>query len=374
MIRRIERADGDGFQVYVHGANGKKVYVGTFDSKREATNAEQDAEVQQRKIARGEMAPETNTRRTLSAAVTDWLASLEKRGSRSHEPYTDRMNIYILPELGELAIAGGLTTARVMAWRDSMAVRFAPATVNGALTCLQSACSYFVKRQWLDKNPARDVERIERPEGVFRWIQTREEITRLLSECPGDHRDIMAVLLGTGMRLDELLHLQWADVDIERRLIAVHRGRKGTVKSGKARRIPILSAILPMLRERALKRAGDLLVFPGKGGKARSKPGVRDAFKLAVKRAGLDTKLRVHDARHTFASHWILDGGDIFSLSKILGHHSVVVTEKFYAHLRPDHWDKDYGRVSFVVPSETKVYAFKRDDRGHVIDRVLVAV
>lgn len=351
----------------------RKVYVGTFESRKDARAAERRHDVTQEMIAAGEMAPETDTRRTLAQAVEEWLASLAKRGSRSHEGYTDRMRIYILPELGALVLSR-LTTARIMEWRDAAAVRFAPATVNGSLTCLASALSYFVKRQWLDKNPARGVERVERPEGVFTWIQTREEITRLLSACPDELRDLVAVALGTGMRLDELLYLQWADVDLERRLIAVHRGRQGTVKSGKARRIPILDAILPLLRERGLRRGGDVLVFPGKNGKPRSKPGVRDPFKLAVKRAGLDTKLRWHDLRHTFASHWILDGGDIFSLSKVLGHHSVVVTEKFYAHLRPDHWERDYGRVAFVVPSEAKVYRFERGEDGRLTSRKLVAV
>lgn len=368
MIREVNGR----WQVYGR-RNGRKVYVGTFDSKRAAESAERRHVVTQEQIAAGELPAETDTKRTLERAAGEWLASLEKRGSRSHEGYTDRMRIYILPELGELAI-NRLTTARIMEWRDLLAVRFAPATVNGALSCLASALSYFVKRQWLDKNPARDVERVERPEGIYRWIQTREEITKLLGQCPDELRDLVAVALGTGMRMDELAHLQWADVDIERRLIAVHRGRQGTVKSGKARRIPILDAILPLLRERALRRAGDVLVFPGANGKPRSKPGMRDPFKLAVKRAGLDPKLRWHDLRHTFASHWILDGGDVFSLSKVLGHHSVVVTEKFYAHLRPDHWERDYARVAFTIPTEAKVYRFERGDDGKLTDRKLVAL
>jgi hypothetical protein len=87
---------------------------------------------------------------------------------------------------------------------------------------------------------------------------------------------------------------------------------------------------------------------------------VQYPYKQAVERAGLDTKLRFHDLRHTFASHWVLDGGDIFRLSKILGHSSVVVTQKFYAHLAPEAWEQDYGRVSFVLPAEGTVYALTR--------------
>jgi integrase len=368
VIRRVDREGGTVFQVYGR-RNGKQVYVSTHGTKKEAEAAERRFAVEQEMIASGELAPEVDSKRTLDEAVKEWLTSLEKRGSRSHEGYTDRMSLYILPTLGSVPIAR-LSTAAVMQWRDEQASKLAPATVNGSLTCLASAFSYFVKRQWIDKNPCRGVERVERPEGIYNWIQTREEITSLLVQCPGDIRDIVAVLLGTGMRIDELLHLQWADVDLERRLIAVHRGRKGTVKSGKARRVPILDNVLGMLRERALQRGGALLVFPGKDGKVRSKPGVRDAYKRAVKRAGLDTKLRLHDTRHTFASHFVMDGGDIFALSKILGHHSVTVTEKFYAHLRPDHWERDYGRVAFVVPASA-VYEFKRDARGRLTERVI---
>lgn len=83
-------------------------------------------------------------------------------------------------------------------------------------------------------------------------------------------------------------------------------------------------------------------------------------FKQAAKRAGLPDALRFHDLRHTFASHWVLDGGDIFRLSKILGHANVTITQKVYAHLAPEAWEQDYHRVSFVVPTAGTVYAITK--------------
>jgi site-specific recombinase XerD len=132
-----------------------------------------------------------------------------------------------------------------------------------------------------------------------------------------------------------------------------------------------LDTLLPFLRELALKRDGNKLVFPGEDHKPRSKPGVRFPFKQAAKRAGLPDTLRFHDLRHTFASHWVLDGGDIFRLSKILGHANVTITQKVYAHLAPEAWEQDYHRVSFVVPDSGGVYALtrrkppKRDSNDH---------
>ena len=62
--------------------------------------------------------------------------------------------------------------------------------------------------------------------------------------------------------------------------------------------------------------------------------GVRDGFKNACERAGL-SDLHLHDLRHTFASHWVMGGGDLYLLKEILGHKSIVMTQR-YAHLSPE--------------------------------------
>jgi integrase len=351
--------NGQRFTVYSQ-RRGERVYVGTFDSEREAVSAERRFLVTQEQIASGELPPEHDAKRTLSMAVKEWLKSLKANGSRSHGQYDERMNAYILPKLRDVPIVG-MRKSHVMKWRDDMATEYAANTVNGSLTCLSSAFTYFVDQDWIPSNPVHGVAQLEIKDGsVYEWIRTREEITKLLGECPKGIRELVAVAVLTGMRLDELVHLRWADVDIERRLIAVHRGRHGTTKSGKARYIPILDALLPFLRSLALNRDGATLVFPGRKGKVRTKPGIRFPFKQAAARAGLSKKLRFHDLRHTFASHWVLEGGDIFRLSKILGHSSVTVTQNVYAHLAPEAWEQDYHRLAFTLPSEGTVYALTK--------------
>ena len=59
--------------------------------------------------------------------------------------------------------------------------------------------------------------------------------------------------------------------------------------------------------------------------------------------------------RHSFASLFLIDGGDIFKLSKILGHATVTITERTYAHLKPDAYEADYGRVAFRMPTTGNV-------------------
>jgi integrase len=370
----IRRVPGDCGRWQAYGRRGgKKVYIGTFDSEREARSAERRHIVTQEQIAAGELPPDVDFKRTLKQAAEDWLDSLEASKSRSHGTYGEFMRYQILPRVGSASIAR-FTKAQVMGWRDDVATDYAPTTVNSALACLSSAFSYFVDRGWLAANPCRGVSRIEVHERSYNWIKTRGELERLLGVCTDELRDMIAFAVATGVRIDEQLHLEWTDIDLERRLITVQRGEQGTVKGGRLRHVPILDAVLDMLKARALKRGGAVLVFPGKAGKVRDKPAVRRALRAALGRAGMDTKLRWHDLRHTCASWWVLAAGDIFRLSKLLGHASVTITEQWYAHLAPEAWQQDYARLAFHVPTEpAKIYEFKRDENGKLAGRRVIA-
>jgi hypothetical protein len=60
---------------------------------------------------------------------------------------------------------------------------------------------------------------------------------------------------------------------------------------------------------------------------------------------GKTDRLTFHDLRHTFASHWVMKGGDLFKLQKILGHKTVQMTMR-YAHLQPGVFAEDRGRFA----------------------------
>lgn len=374
MIRRVERDGGERFQVYGQ-RSGKKTYVGTFDSQREAAAAERRHLVTQEQIAAGELPPEVDDRRTLGDALKDWLASLEASKVRAHRAYSEFVKYQIKPRLGPVALAR-LTKAQIMLWRDDIATRYAATSVNSALACLSSALSNFVDRGWIPTNPCYGVSQVEVRQRAYNWLKTRGELERLLSVCPDELRDMIAIAVGTGLRLDEMLHLAWDDVDLSTRLLTIQRGRQGTVKGGRIRHVPILDSVLPVLQRRALRRGGAVQVFPGKPPKPGQPPGVRTktpvqvSFKLALRRAGLDTTIRWHDLRHTCASWWVLGAGDIFRLSRMLGHASVQITQRTYAHLAPEAWQQDYGRLAFHCPAEpAKLYEFKRDENGKLAGR-----
>jgi site-specific recombinase XerD len=85
--------------------------------------------------------------------------------------------------------------------------------------------------------------------------------------------------------------------------------------------------------EEQMEKTDSELVFPDEDGQMRSND-FRTEMKNAAKKAGL-RKIRFHDLRHTFASNFVIKGGNLLSLQKILGHSTISMTLR-YAHLAPD--------------------------------------
>lgn len=347
-IKKIQRGDGVRYQVYGQ-RGGRKVYLGTYASRADARDADEDHRVTQRKVRSGELPPELDMRRLFRPSVTAWLTSIDKLASR--DEYEQRIERYMMERFADVPIAE-IRKSHIIAWRDDLASRVSNGTVNTALGTASSAFAYFVDMEWIAVNPCAGIKALKQDARVFPWLESPDAITRLLAELPYKWRTLVAFLVGTGCRLDEALRLRWDDVDLDHRLVTLRK-----TKSGKVRRVPIFDSVLPVLKQMRLERGGNALLWPSKSGRKSDLSAPRKPFKAAALRAGLPPQLRLHDLRHTFASLFLVDGGDIFKLSRILGHSSVVITERTYAHLKKSAFEEDWGRVRFVMPGDGKVIA-----------------
>lgn len=125
------------------------------------------------------------------------------------------------------------------------------------------------------------------------------------------------------------------------------------------RRVPIFDSVLAVLKEMRLARGTNVLLWAGrKGGQAaepaRGAQAVQErdrtrrvAQRDAAPRSSTLVRKPVSDRRRR-----------IFKLSKILGHATVTITERTYAHLKPDVYEADYGRVAFRMPTTGNVVEF----------------
>ena len=363
MIKVHVAADGTkSFQVYGRARVREKsvrVYVGSFASQKQAEAADEQHRVTQRAIKAGDLPAAVDHKRTLGDALDAWLRAIKDQ--RSHDEYENRMRLYVRPTFDRTPLVK-ITRPKLIDLRTSLKEREEPignATINTLFASLSAAYSYFIEQGWCSENRLKFIRDLEVTERPFLWLQSAGEVQKLLSACNDNIRTLVAVLVGTGMRLDEALHLMWTDIDLQHRVIHVHRGRRGAPKSGRLRHVPIFDSVLTVLREMKLAKGKNTLLWPGaKLDKfdeqlPRNKTSVFRPFKAAVLRAGLPKKLRLHDLRHTFAGLFLASGGDIFKLSKILGHSSVAITQQVYAHLHPDAFADDYSRVAFAMPEKT---------------------
>ncbi len=141
-------------------------------------------------------------------------------------------------------------------------------------------------------------------------------------------RNLMKLVLFTGMRRGELFKLKWEDVDFERGFIHIK-----DPKGGPDHKIPLNESARDVLANH--ERTGSQYVFPGRDGRQRVT--IQHAATRIKKRAGLPKDFRpLHGLRHVYASMLASSGKvDMYTLQKLLTHKSPQMTQR-YAHLRDD--------------------------------------
>jgi integrase len=173
------------------------------------------------------------------------------------------MRLYVRPTFDSTPVVK-ITKPKLIDLRTSLKERDEPIG-NTLFAALSAACN-FIEQGWCSENAVGFIKPLEVAERPFVWLQSAGDVQKLLGECNDNIRTLVAVLVGTGMRLDEALHLMWTDVDLQHRVIHVHRGRRGrrgAPKSGLLRHVPIFDSVLSVLREMKLAKGKNTLLWPG---------------------------------------------------------------------------------------------------------------
>jgi integrase len=181
----------------------------------------------------------------------------------------------------------------------------------------------------ITKNAARGVKKFKEAEPRTRFLSS-DELGRFITALDKSDRITacaLKCLLLTGLRRMELFSLPWSEVDIE-----AGTARLITTKGGKGRTVVFNSLALALIKKLKSEASPSCpWVFP-----ARNGGHIKDARKALWKAMRLsDIKdLHQHDLRRSFASLLVNANVDIYQIKDLLGHSSVAVTQKSYAHLQ----------------------------------------
>ena len=205
--------------------------------------------------------------------------------------------------------------------------------------------TWCLDQNYILENPVERIPRKHRvppPPRAF----TVEEIDLILDSAIKEHRDVYEFLLNTGLRLGEMANLEWTDIDPVHNIIHIRIKREWHPKTISNRTVPLNARAREILLSQP-KRSN--YVFTTKTGGQRD--GIYDRFiyllKKIAKKYGVEIKhANIHTFRHSFATHCLQSGIDIYTVSKYLGHSSVKMTEK-YLTLLPDYAKQEIEKLEF---------------------------
>lgn len=188
------------------------------------------------------------------------------------------------------------------------------------------------------------LENIKRPKQNLRednfW--TKDEINQFLKFNSKDQLyPLYFVAIHTGLRLAELTGLKFDRIDFRLNQLSITRtrdkfGSKDTTKTKLKRIVPMTLEVRKLLLNLFNERHEHNYVFVEKDGLPVKYAHIYRRFHKAQAKAEIINKIRFHDLRHSFASNYMMNGGNVFDLQKILGHTKIDMTMR-YAHFSPSH-------------------------------------
>ena len=195
---------------------------------------------------------------------------------------------------------------------------------------------------------------------------TDAERESLLNACKNSSNPdlylVVVLAISTGMRKGEIMGMRWQDIHTapDQSFTRVHLTK---TKNGKARSVLLTSPALELLEDRRTKlmeskqaKVAAGLVFPSTANATRPVD-LRKPWRAALQAAGIE-EFRFHDLRHTTASYLAMNGASLLAISKVLGHKTTKMTER-YSHLATSHIDevvrsmnaKKFGQASNPTPT-----------------------
>lgn len=243
-------------------------------------------------------------------------------------------NISVVPKLRDV------TPEQVKSFLGFLGTQnYSKSTIARKLATLRSFYKFCMRRGYVQAHPLAAIRTPKQEKRLPKYLEL-DQISRLLS-TPDDgtllgsrDRAILEVLFSTGVRVSELVDLNFEDVDFEGHTIRVRgKGKKQRTAPIGMTAIAALQKYLELRRSDARSATFDqYALFVNKHGQRLSTRSVRRKLDKYLAEAGLDPSISPHTLRHSFATHMLNNGADLRSVQELLGHQSLSTTQ-VYTHL-----------------------------------------
>ncbi|MBC8204676.1 MAG: tyrosine-type recombinase/integrase [FCB group bacterium] len=226
-----------------------------------------------------------------------------------------------------------VTPEKIEDWMSSL--KISKTTINIKLRTVRAMFNWGVKRGLITDNPFVNsgIQQFRVPDTDPEDYFTVTEIEKILHTLKANDEQLWRLVflaLETGGRLAEILALTGKDIDLEKQRVLF---RGPTTKTGQRRYVPLREQAVKMIEKWNI--AADEKLFGWKYANSASRKFRYLLEDLNIRKTSSGTR-SFHTLRHTYASHLLMSGVNIFIVSRWMGHSSVRVTEKHYGHLIPE--------------------------------------
>ncbi len=256
-----------------------------------------------------------------------------------------------LTTLGQEVELTALDTAALRQYVAWLLQHHRKSSVGRKLSSVKSFCRHLRRRGRLQTDPTAGIATPKKDKQLPVHL-TVDDVFRLL-ETPPDgtptglrDRALLEVIYSTGIRVSELVGLNWEHIDESLEVLRV-RG-----KGDKERIVPIGKRALAALATYRLRRADlcrrrlfdESAVFLNRAGTRLTTRSVARLMERYILASGIATKATPHALRHSFATHMLSAGADLRAIQELLGHASLSTTQK-YTHIDVDHLMQVYDKA-----------------------------
>ena len=188
--------------------------------------------------------------------------------------------------------------------------------------------SYFALRFYYEKilqQPFDEKLPLAKRQQSLPIVLNREEVHKMIDRTVNfKHRLVLQLLYYAGLRLNELISLQWTDIDFKREIIHIKQGKENKD------RVVFLHAILAQTLQQQGKYSPFALI--SERGSRYTERSIQEIVKQAAGRSGIKKRVSPHTLRHSFATHLLESGADIRYIQELLGHNNLKTTQ-IYTHV-----------------------------------------
>lgn len=303
---------------------------------------------------------------TIQEYSSMWLNSRKLAGKPlgSWESDETRLRKYILPQFGHRDLKR-ISTKEWESYLDSLVSNdlVAPATRNRIRSLATKMYNDALRAEIVAHNPVRVIPKLKESMEAWDYWASLEDVCSYLEEAKRESNWFFvfaSLSLNLGLRLGETIALDFEDLNLNQRRIhvvkvfeeasaQVFRRTKGHKERWLGINDPLFETLMEHRARTKFAKSNDPIVCDENGQRIRERK-IRHIHDKVCERARIKS-IRPHDLRHTYASHYIMNGGGLVELQSLLGHSSPSMTLK-YAHLAPGFLEKKASVVSFSAPKQ----------------------